>query len=54
VCLEERLEVMRQAGTHVEIGSLTDLLEEAVSWLREMDALLMRIVAEARRDDGGE
>jgi hypothetical protein len=54
VCLEERLEVMRQAGTHVEIGSLAELLDEAVCWLREMDALLVRIVAEARRDGGGQ
>jgi hypothetical protein len=54
VCLEERLEVMRQVGTHVEIGSLAELLEQAVCWLREMDALIERAVAEARRDYGGQ
>jgi hypothetical protein len=54
VCLEERLEVMRQVGTHVEIGSLAQLLEQAVCWLQEMDALIELVAAEGLRDDGGQ
>ncbi len=53
-CLKERIAVMRQVGTRVEVGSLADLLEEAVRHLQGIDARAVRAVAEARRDYGGQ